>query len=79
MATEHTQHIQKSLSQMNLQIDHVLSDIMGASGLSILDAILAGNRDSSVHGATRSQWSMNEQYTRCVGSSLLMSNDSSPH
>ena len=33
MAAEHTQHIQKSLSLMNLQIHHVLSDITGASGL----------------------------------------------
>jgi transposase len=30
---------------MNLQIHHVLSDITGSSGLAILDAILAGNRD----------------------------------
>ncbi|MDT7811438.1 MAG: transposase [Acidobacteriaceae bacterium] len=45
MAAEHTQHLQKSLSLMNLQIHHVLSDITGASGLAILDAILAGNRD----------------------------------
>jgi transposase len=45
MAAEHTQHIQKSLSLMNLQLHHVLSDITGASGLAILDAILAGNRD----------------------------------
>ena len=27
----------------------------------------------------RSPWSMNQQYTRCVGSSLLMNNDPSPH
>jgi transposase len=46
MAAEHTQHLQKSLSLMNLQIHHVLSDITGASGLAILDAILAGNRDA---------------------------------
>jgi transposase len=39
MAAEHTQHMQKSLSLMNLQIHHVLSDITGASGLAILDAI----------------------------------------
>jgi hypothetical protein len=45
MAAEHIMHIQKSLSQMNLQIHHVLSDITGVSGLAILDAILAGNRD----------------------------------
>src|SRR5215831_3947469 len=31
--------------QMNLQIHHVLSQITGWSGLRILDAILAGDRD----------------------------------
>jgi transposase len=45
MASEHTLHMQKSLSQMNLQIHHVLSSITGTSGLAILDAILAGQRD----------------------------------
>ena len=38
MAAEHTMHMQKALSQMNLQIHHVLSDITGTSGLAILDA-----------------------------------------
>lgn len=45
MAAEHTMHMQKALSQMNLQIHHVLSDITGMSGLAILDAILAGQHD----------------------------------
>src|SRR6202162_547049 len=45
MASEHIMHMQKSLSQMNLQIHHVLSDITGASGQAILDAILAGERN----------------------------------
>ena len=45
MAAEHIMHMQKALSQMNLQIHHVLSDITGVSGLAILDAILAGSRD----------------------------------
>ena len=45
MAAEHTLHLQKSLSLMNLQLHHVLSDITGASGLAILDAILTGQRD----------------------------------
>jgi transposase len=45
MASEHTLHMQKALSQMNLQIHHVLSDITGVSGLAILDAVLAGERD----------------------------------
>ena len=45
MAAEHILHIQKSLSQMNLQVHHVLSDITGVSGQAILDAILGGERD----------------------------------
>lgn len=45
MAAEHTMHMQKALSQMNLQVHHVLSDITGRSGLAILDAIVAGERD----------------------------------
>lgn len=44
-AAVHVQHMQKALTQMNLQIHHVLSDITGKSGLSIVDAILAGKRD----------------------------------
>jgi len=37
MASEHILHMQKALSQMNLQIHHVLSDITGVSGQAILD------------------------------------------
>ncbi len=37
--------IQQSLRLMNLQIHYVLSDITGAIGLAILNAILAGYRD----------------------------------
>lgn len=39
------QHIQRELNEMNLHLHHVLSDISGQSGLAILDAILAGERD----------------------------------
>ena len=45
MAAEHIMHMQKALSQMNLQLHHVLSQITGLSGPKILDAILAGERD----------------------------------
>jgi transposase len=44
-ASSHVLHMQKALDQMNLQIHHVLSDITGLSGLAIVDAILAGERD----------------------------------
>jgi len=44
-ASEHIQHMQKSLDQMNLQLHHVISELAGMTGLAILDAILAGERD----------------------------------
>jgi transposase len=45
VAAIHVQHMQKALTQMNLQIHHVLSDITGVSGLAVVDAILQGQRD----------------------------------
>jgi transposase len=45
MAVQHVQHMQKALTQMNLQIQHVISDITGTTGLAIVDAILNGERD----------------------------------
>jgi transposase len=45
MASADAQRMQKSLDQMNLQVHHVLSDITGLSGVTILDAILRGERD----------------------------------
>jgi len=44
-AGSHVQHVQKALNQMNLHLHHVISDITGKTGLAILDAILAGERD----------------------------------
>jgi hypothetical protein len=40
--------MQKALTQMNLQIHHVISDITGSTGLAIIDAILEGERDPAV-------------------------------
>ena len=39
------QHMQKALLQMNVQLPQVLSDVTGASGLAIIDAILKGERE----------------------------------
>jgi hypothetical protein len=46
-ASQHVQHMHKALTQMNLQIHHVISDITGLTGLAIVDAILAGERDAT--------------------------------
>jgi len=51
----HVQHIQKALTQMNLQIHHVISDITGVTGLAILDAILSGERDPKKLVALKNQ------------------------
>src|ERR1700678_1242396 len=53
MATVHLQHMQKALDQMNLQLHHVISDLSGTTGMAILDAILAGERDPRKLAALR--------------------------
>lgn len=47
MAAQHVHHMQKALTQMNLQIHHVINDLTGQTGLAIIDAILAGERDAA--------------------------------
>jgi transposase len=44
----HIQHMQKALHQMNIQLDNVISDITGTTGLQIIRAILSGERDRQV-------------------------------
>lgn len=39
------QHMQKTLTQMNVQLANVISDISGVTGMAILRAIIAGERD----------------------------------
>lgn len=41
----HILHMQKALQQMNIQLERVLSDIMGSTGQLIIRAIVAGERD----------------------------------
>jgi transposase len=45
-ASAHIQHMQKALIQMNLQLHKVISDISGLTGMRIIKAILAGERNS---------------------------------
>jgi transposase len=44
-AAQHVQHMQKALVQMNVQLQHVIDDLTGATGMRIIRAILAGERD----------------------------------
>jgi len=45
-ASRHILRIQKALTQMNLQLANVLTDISGATGQAIIKAILAGERNA---------------------------------
>ena len=42
---QHIQHMQKALSQMNIQLGNVIADVVGETGQRILRAIIAGERD----------------------------------
>ncbi|BBJ22623.1 IS110 family transposase [Candidatus Nitrotoga sp. AM1P] len=44
-AASHIQHMQKALTYMNFQLHHVISDITGVTGMQIIRAIVAGERN----------------------------------
>ncbi len=43
-ASQHVQHMQKALAQMNVQLCNVVDDITGVTGMKIIRAIIAGER-----------------------------------
>ena len=47
-AAAHIQHMQKALTQMNLYLHNVISNVTGRTGMAIIDAILSGERDPKV-------------------------------
>jgi transposase len=47
-AAAHIQHMQKAMMQMNLQLHHVVTDVPGVTGMAIIRAIVAGERDPNV-------------------------------
>lgn len=52
-AAAHIQHMQKALMQMNLQLQHVVTDMTGATGMRIIRAILAGERRPDILASYR--------------------------
>ena len=47
-ASQHIQHMQKALTQMNVKLQHVISDVTGKTGktgMEIIEAIAGGERD----------------------------------
>ena len=43
-ASQHVQHMQKALTQMNVKLQHVIRDITGKTGMDIIEAIVKGER-----------------------------------
>jgi len=62
-AASHIQHMQKALSQMNLQLANVVADIAGVTGMRIIKAILAGERDALVLARLRDARCKNDEST----------------
>jgi hypothetical protein len=52
-AGRHIQRMQKALTQMNIQLANVLSDVSGTTGQAIIKAILGGERDPHKLAALR--------------------------
>lgn len=48
MASSHIQHMHKALVQMNIRLPEILSQTHGKSGMAMIKAILAGERDAKV-------------------------------
>ena len=62
-ASEHIQRMQKAMMEMNVQLHHVIADITGTTGLTILDAILAGSRNPSELAKLRDPRCKNDETT----------------
>ena len=52
-ASHHIQHMQKALTQMNVKLQHVISNITGKTGMKIIEAMVRGERDPRKLAALR--------------------------
>lgn len=48
LSSDSVRRMQKSMELMNLKLHTVISDILGSTGLQIVEAIIAGERDANV-------------------------------
>lgn len=62
-AASSVQRMQKALTQMNVQLHHAIADITGKTGLAIIDAILAGERDPRTLAKLRDRRCKNDEVT----------------
>jgi transposase len=69
--TRHVQRIQKTLTEANIRLDSALSDIMGASGRRMIEAMIAGVRVSRANSrrsrVARSKRRRRNCTMRCMG------------
>ena len=59
----HIQHMQKALEQMNVKLPEVVNDLTGLTGLKVIKAILAGERDPVALAQLRDKHCQNSQHT----------------
>ena len=62
-ASDHVQHMQKALTQMNVKLRSVITDITGVTGQQIIRAILKGERDPRVLASLRHEACHNDEAT----------------
>lgn len=62
-ASMHIQHMQKALQQMNVLLHNVVSDITGLTGMTIIKAIVAGERDPKKLASNRHENCRNTEET----------------
>ncbi len=62
-ASHHVQHMQEAMTQMNVKLDRVVSAITGVTGLRIIRAIVAGERDPRALASLRVEGCHNDEAT----------------
>src|SRR5262249_59241834 len=63
MASRAVQHMQKALEQMHLKLTEVVSDMNGQTGMEIIHAILAGEREAQRLASHRDRRCTHDQAT----------------
>jgi transposase len=62
-AAQHVQHMQKALTEINVQLHHVIDDLLSVTGTRIIHAILEGERDAATLAAMRDARCQNDEAT----------------
>jgi transposase len=62
-ASDHIRHMQKALEQLNVKLPEVVADITGVTGMSIIQAILGGERDPAQLARLRNKHCQQDEAT----------------